>query len=53
MFICNKDTMSIVGCSSSTASRIKRTVLDYSDKRGILSVGSNRCLAKDLCTLYG
>ncbi len=45
--------MFLVGCSSGTASKIKRKVLDYSTSKGVISVGNNKCLARDFCKLYG
>ena len=45
--------MFLVGCSSGTASKIKRKVLDYSTSKGVISVGNNKCLTRDFCKLYG
>lgn len=53
MFLSNKDIMVIVGCSSGTASKLKRHVLDYSTSKGVISVGNNKCLTRDFCQLYG
>ena len=53
MFLSNKDIMVIVGCSSGTASKLKRRVLDYSTSKGVISVGNNKCLTRDFCKLYG
>ena len=45
--------MKIVGCSTVTANKIKRKVLDYSTSKGVISVGNNKCLTRDFCKLYG
>ena len=53
MFLSNKDIMVIVCFSSGTASKLKRRVLDYSIRKGVISLGNNKCLARDFCFLYG
>lgn len=53
MYLSKKDIMYLVGCSDSTANRLKKETNDYTFARGIKLVGFNKCLAKDFGKLYG